>query len=270
MEEAANGAEKIDGVGGQFFFARAVFQAVFLSIGNLPKPSCRLIVSKAARRVFHVWLQMIDGVAIASVALFGEFGEFREHKGPRLFFGTSQDFFGEAIEKLFIAGEEPAVEESEMKFRVVFFDALAFLERAAGGAYAKAEVPQGPGEVGNEGAKFGFGFFSAKEKKNIEIGVGEKQAATVTAEGDEGQPQRLSVVDAQNFAEDLLSDAIGEIAQSACSVSCALPPASKCCRMRCRSSSVCGPRTDKGVREPCMFFAGRFAGSRPGRAAVVT
>src|SRR5260370_35183066 len=57
---------------------------------------------------------------------------------------------------------------------------------------------------------------------------------------------------------------------SARRVSRALAPASNCLRIRCRSSSACGPSTDKGVREPCMFRSGWLSGFRPGRAAVVT
>ncbi len=57
---------------------------------------------------------------------------------------------------------------------------------------------------------------------------------------------------------------------SARRVSRAPAPAANCSRMRRRSSSACGPSTDKGVREPCMFRSGWRSGRRPGRAAVVT
>lgn len=98
-----------------------------------------------------------------------------------------------------------------MKFGVVFLDAFAFFEGTAGGAYAKTEIPQSAGEIRDKRAEFGFGFFIAEKKKNIEIRVGEKETAAITTEGDEAEALRLRVVDAQNFAEDLLSHAIGEI-----------------------------------------------------------
>ncbi len=54
------------------------------------------------------------------------------------------------------------------------------------------------------------------------------------------------------------------------SVSRALVPASNCCRIRCRWASACGPSTERGVGESCMFFAGGMPGLRLGRGAVVT
>src|SRR5580704_18122183 len=65
MQEAANGAQKIDGVGSQFLLASAVLPAVFLAIGDLPQPRRRLIVTKPPRSVFDVGLQMINRVSVA-------------------------------------------------------------------------------------------------------------------------------------------------------------------------------------------------------------
>jgi hypothetical protein len=132
-----------------------------------------------------------------------------------LFFGSGQDFFGEAVEKFFIACEKSAIEKREMKFRVVFFDALAFLESAAGGAYAKTEIPQRAGEIRDQRSKFGLGFFVAEQKENIQIRVGEKQTATIAAKGHKGQALWLSVVDAQDFTKNLLGSAIGKFAKRA-------------------------------------------------------
>lgn len=103
MQETANGAEKANGVGGQFLFDGAVLEAVFLAISDLAEPGCGLVVAQATGRVFDVRLQMINCVAITGVSLFGELGKFREHEGTRLFFGTNEDLFGETVEEFFIA-----------------------------------------------------------------------------------------------------------------------------------------------------------------------
>src|SRR5271167_2274633 len=102
-----------------------------------------------------------------------------------------------------------------MKFRVVFFDAFAFLEGAASGAHAKTEIPQRAREIGDERTKLRFGFFVAKQKENIQIRVGEKQAATVAPKGYEAEPLRLGVVDSQDFSKNLLGSAIGKFAKRA-------------------------------------------------------
>src|ERR1700676_3873293 len=65
-------------------------------------------------------------------------------------------------EELFIACQKPAVQKREMKFGIVFFDAFAFLKRAAGGAHAKTEIPQRSREIRNQRTKFGLGFFVAE------------------------------------------------------------------------------------------------------------
>src|SRR5580704_2362500 len=149
MQETADGAEKIDGVGGEFFFPRTVPQAVSLSVGDLLQPRRRLIIAQSSRRILNVRLQMINRVSVTRVALFGEFRQFREQERPRLFFRTGHDLFGEPVEKLFIAGQKPAVQERQMKFGVVLFDAFALLKRAPGGAYAETEIPQRAGKIGN-------------------------------------------------------------------------------------------------------------------------
>ncbi len=141
MQETSNGAEKIDCISGQFFFASAVLQAVFLTVGDLPQPRRRLIVAQSSRGVLDVRFQVIDRISVAGMAFFGELGKFREQKGPCLFFGTRKYFFREAFEQLFISCQESAVQKREMKFRVVFFDAFAFLERASSGTHSETEIP---------------------------------------------------------------------------------------------------------------------------------
>ncbi len=58
--------------------------------------------------------------------------------------------------------------------------------------------------------------------------------------------------------------------QSAWSVSRALVPDSNPWRIFCRSASACGPSTDNGVGDSCMFLEGGTPAFNPGRAAVVT
>src|ERR1700722_14604746 len=157
---------------------------------------------------------MVNRVSVARMALFGEFDEFREQKRPSLFFWPTEDFFGEAVEKVFIACQKPAVQKRQMKFGVVLFDAFAFLERAPGRAHAETEIPQRAGEIGDQRTKLGLGFFIAEEEKNIEIRVGEKQAPPVAAQRNKGKPLRLGAVHAQNLAENLLSGLVGQCAKS--------------------------------------------------------
>src|ERR1700676_322249 len=120
MQEAANGAEKIDRVSGEFFFTRTVPQAISLSVGNLLQPRRRLIIAESPGRIFNVRLQMVNRVSVARMALFGEFGQLREQERPRLFFRAGQYFFSEPVEKLFIACQKPAVQKRQMKLGVVF------------------------------------------------------------------------------------------------------------------------------------------------------
>jgi hypothetical protein len=131
-----------------------------------------------------------------------------------LFFRGDHYFFGEALEEFFIAREKATVEEREMKLGIVFFDALTLFERAAGGAYAKAEVPQSAREIRDERAELFFSFVIAEEKKNVEIRVGEKEAAAIAAQSDERKSRRFGRVDAQNFTENLLCRFVGERAES--------------------------------------------------------
>jgi hypothetical protein len=100
-----------------------------------------------------------------------------------------------------------------MKLGVVLFDAFAFLEGAACGAYAKTEIPEGPGKVGNQRAKFTFGFFVTEEEEDIKIGVREKQSAPVTAERHKGKSLGLRVMNAENFPKNLLGGFVGESAK---------------------------------------------------------
>src|SRR5579863_4707503 len=113
MQETANGAEKIDGVAGDFFFSGAVFPSVFLAVGDLAEPCGGLVVAETSGGVFYVVLEMIDGVAVTGVALFSEFGKFGQQKWARLFFGACKDFLGEAFEEFLIACKETAVKKRE-------------------------------------------------------------------------------------------------------------------------------------------------------------
>ena len=114
-------------------------------------------------------------------------------------------------------------------------------------------------------------LFVAKQKEDVEIRIGEQQPPSVTAECQQAEPLRSARCGRAELLRKSAGRCVSASSQSARSVSRALAPASNCCRMRCRSSSACGPSTDKGVREPCMVFSGSvMPGSRPGRAAVVT
>src|SRR5258707_3992413 len=146
---------------------------------------------------------MENGVAVTGQAVFGKFVKLREQERAGLLFGARQDAGIEFLKELGIAGKETAIEEREMKFDVVFFDALAFLERASGGADPEAEVPQSAGKVGDQGAEGLLGFFVAEEEKDVEVRIGEEQTASVPTEGEQAQAFGRRVVDTEDIAENL-------------------------------------------------------------------
>ena len=156
-----------------------------------------------------------------------------------------------------------------MKLGVVFFDAFALIERAARGAHAKTEIPQRAGKVCNQRTKFSLSFFVSEQEENIQIRVGEKQSPTVSAKCHEGQALWLSVVDSQNFSKNLLGSAIGKVTECA---QCVLRASAGFKLVPDALSFVLGQWSEngQGSQRACMVFAGRLAGSSPGRAAVVT
>src|SRR5215813_12020789 len=100
-----------------------------------------------------------------------------------------------------------------MEFCVVFLDAVTFVDGAASGANAKAEVPHGAREFGDERAKFGFNFFVGEEEEDVEVRIGEEHAAAVAPESEEAEAFGFGAVSFEGFFEDLLQAAVGEVAE---------------------------------------------------------
>ena len=90
-----------------------------------------------------------------------------------------------------------------MKFGVVFFDALRLFKRASCRADAETQIPQRPRKLGDQRPEFLLGALAPKQKKNVEVGIGEKHAPPVAAERQQAKSLWFAILHAQNFAENL-------------------------------------------------------------------
>src|SRR5215831_5832521 len=100
-----------------------------------------------------------------------------------------------------------------MKLRVVFFNALALVDRSACGTYAKAQIPHRPRKLGNQWAKLFFHFVICKKKKNVQVGEGKQHPAAVAPERKQSESLRFRGVQPQHVLEHPLKASIGELAQ---------------------------------------------------------
>src|SRR5262249_30148180 len=108
-----------------------------------------------------------------------------------------------------------------MEFNVVFFYALALLQRASGGTDAKAQIPKRPRKIGNQRPERLLGFVTAEEKKDIEIGVRKKEPPAIAAQRQQTKTVRRRVVNAQHFAEHVANVGVGKLAQRCHGFTCA-------------------------------------------------
>ena len=108
--------------------------------------------------------------------------ELRQQERPSLSFRSGENTGIEFLEQLLVTRQEATIEQSQMKLHIVFFDALAFFNRAPRGAHAKPEVPQRARKIGNQGSKLLFGLFVPEQEKNIEIRMRIKEFAAVSTQ----------------------------------------------------------------------------------------
>src|SRR4029077_9753003 len=145
----------------------------------------------------------------------GQFVKLHQQKRPRGFFRAGQNALVQPFKKVRVAGQKPAVQQRQMKFRVVLFNALAFFHGAPGGTHAKTQVPQRAREVRDQRPELVLRLVAAEKKKNIEVGIRKEQLARVGAEGQQAQSRSGRVVHAQHFAKDLADVVVGQRAQRA-------------------------------------------------------
>ncbi len=143
MEKASDAAQELHRVAREFVFIQRTDSRVAAIAGELAHPERGMVIAQSARRFFYVRLEMEDRVAIARQAFAGEALQFRMQQRPGLFFGAQQNLGVQFFEELRIAVQKAAIQHRQMKFGIGFFDVPAFVQRAAGGADAEAEVPKG-------------------------------------------------------------------------------------------------------------------------------
>src|SRR2546429_5271705 len=105
-----------------------------------------------------------------------------EHEGPRLPFRAGKHLLVQFFKKRGISHQKSAVEQRQMKFGVVFFDALRLFKRASCRADAETQIPQRPRKLGDQRPEFLLGALAPKQKKNVEVGIGEKRSEEHTSE----------------------------------------------------------------------------------------
>src|SRR5216683_3028192 len=165
MQKAANGAEEVDSAGGQLFFRGAAAQRLLLFAANLAQPGGSLVIAQSAGGVLHVRLKVKNRVAVTCQAFLGQLVQLREQEWPRGLFRSGQHSCIQPLEKLRVSREKAAIEQRQMKLCIVFFNALAFFERAARGADAKAEIPERAREIGNQRTELLLRLVVAEKKK---------------------------------------------------------------------------------------------------------
>ncbi len=86
VQKTSDGAEKIDGRGRQLFLrGRDVSNPLFF-VDELPQPNGGLKIPHAARRFFHVRLEMKNSISVARQSFAGKPVNLRQQEGARLFF----------------------------------------------------------------------------------------------------------------------------------------------------------------------------------------
>src|SRR5260221_2213055 len=211
MEKAANGAEEIHGAGGQLFFRRAAAQGLALFAANLAQPHRSLVVAQTTGRILDVRFEMKNRVAVARESLLRQLMELRQQKRPRGFGPRRQTALVELFKEFRVTRQKPAVQQCQMKFRVILLDTLAFLHRAPGGAHAKTQVPQRAREVRDQRPELFLSLVAGKKEKDIEVGIRKQEFATVAAERQQGQSRSRRVVYTQHFAKNLPDVVIGQL-----------------------------------------------------------
>src|SRR5713101_758131 len=105
-----------------------------LFAANLAQPDGSLVIAQSAGSVLHVGFKVENRVAVTRQAFLGQLVQLREQERPRGLFRSGQHPCIQPLEKLRVSREKAAIEQRQMKLCIVFFDALAFFERAARGA----------------------------------------------------------------------------------------------------------------------------------------
>ena len=88
-------------------------------------------------------------------------------------------------EERLVTGEIAAIEKRNIELGIFALEFGAFGERASGRADAHAHIPEHLAEFSRSGLDALFGGAIGAEKKQIDIGVGEKFAAAIATESDE-------------------------------------------------------------------------------------
>src|ERR1700730_361270 len=201
VQKTSDRAEKVHGARCQFFLDRAAVEYFLFLAGDLAQPDCRLVVTKSPRGFFHIRLEVKDGISITRQSLSGQLVEFREQEGPCLSLRSGQHARIEFLAKFAVAGQEPAVQQCQVKLGVVFFDAPAFLDRAARRANTESQVPQRAGEVRDQRPEILFRFLASEQKEYVEIRVGKQKLAAVSAKGQQTQTRWRTAVDTHYLAD---------------------------------------------------------------------
>src|SRR2546423_15235255 len=105
---------------------------------------------------------MENRVSITRQALLRQPMQLRKQERPRLLLRRRKHSLVQFVEPFPISGKKSAVQQRQVKLRIVFFDPLALVDGAARAAYAKSQIPHSARKFRNEGPKFYFRFFIFK------------------------------------------------------------------------------------------------------------
>src|SRR5208283_5760877 len=176
-------------------------------------PQDRVVIAKAARRLFDVGFQVKNSIAVARQPVAGQSLEFRKQERPRLAFRAKQYLGVQFLKQRLVACQEAPVQHRQMEFSIVLFYAPALFHRASRRTHAETKIPQRTREFRDQRAKLGFRLLVAKQKQKIEVGIREKHFTTVAAQRQQAQPLARTVSHPQQFREYLLDDFVRQFTQ---------------------------------------------------------
>ena len=151
--------------------------------GNALEPAGIVIIAEAAGGIFQVGLEMENGFAVFGVALASEFGEIFAERGTIAGDDGGENVIVELVEEALITGQMAAIEQGDIELGIFALKFGALGERARGGTDAHAHIPESLAEFAGGGFDALFGGGIGAEEEEIDVGVREKFAAAVTAEG---------------------------------------------------------------------------------------
>ena len=196
MQETSGGGEEVEGsfgvAAGALEDAAALARpfAGFLEMKQEGEPDGEVVVAQAAGTVFQVGLEMEDGIAEAGMACAGDFAKLLGNGVPLAEHEAGKYDLVQLLVERELAGEETAIKRGEGEFEVVGVELSGLLDGAGAWAGAEADVPHALNDEANGFGSLGLDLFVGKGEEYIDVGVGEKIFAAVTAEGEEGDVER--------------------------------------------------------------------------------